>query len=51
MIVITGASSGLGAQDPDEFESEIKPYLVANYFADQYLLSSGLNYNILRPGA
>ncbi|WP_298940855.1 SDR family oxidoreductase [uncultured Psychromonas sp.] len=43
--------SGLGAQDPDEFESEIKPYLVAKYFADQYLLSSGLNYTILRPGS
>ncbi|PYE36582.1 SDR family oxidoreductase [Psychrobacter fozii] len=43
--------SGLGAQDPDEFESEIKPYLVAKYFADYYLIESGLEYTILRPGS
>lgn len=42
--------SGLGAGDPDEFVSEIKPYLVAKFFADNYLINSGLNYTILRPG-
>ncbi|MGQ1910732.1 SDR family oxidoreductase [Marinifilum sp. RC60d5] len=43
--------SGLGAANPDEFVSDIKPYLVAKHFADNYLLDSGLNYTILRPGA
>ncbi|ASJ73483.1 putative sugar epimerase YhfK [Granulosicoccus antarcticus IMCC3135] len=43
--------SGLGAQDPDEFESEIKPYLVAKYFSDYYLIESSLDYTILRPGS
>jgi len=42
--------SGLGADAPDDWVSDMKPYLVAKYFADQYLLSSGLNYTILRPG-
>lgn len=43
--------SGLGAANPDEFVSDIKPYLVAKHFADNYLLDSGLDYTILRPGA
>ena len=43
--------SGLGAGDPNEFESELKPYLVAKYFADYYLIESGLEYTILRPGS
>ncbi len=43
--------SGLGAEDPNEFESELKPYLVAKYFADYYLIESGLEYTILRPGS
>ncbi len=42
--------SGLGADAPDDWVTDMKPYLVAKYFADQYLLSSGLNYTILRPG-
>lgn len=43
--------SGLGVANPDEFVTEIKPYLVAKYFADNYLMKSGLSYTILRPGS
>ncbi|NRT10567.1 SDR family oxidoreductase [Flavobacterium sp. 14A] len=43
--------SGLGAGDPNEFVSDLKPYLVAKYFADYYLLESGLAYTILQPGS
>jgi uncharacterized protein YbjT (DUF2867 family) len=43
--------SGLGVADPDEFDTEIKPYLVAKHFADQYLMESGLPFTILRPGS
>ncbi|MRT92899.1 SDR family oxidoreductase [Ancylomarina sp. 16SWW S1-10-2] len=43
--------SGLGAANPDEFVTEIKPYLVAKHFADRYLMESGLPYTILRPGS
>lgn len=42
--------SSIGADTPDSIESSIKPYLVAKHMADQYLLSSGLKYTILRPG-
>ncbi|WP_404340560.1 SDR family oxidoreductase [Pseudoalteromonas mariniglutinosa] len=42
--------SSIGADAPDNIESSIKPYLVAKHMADQYLLSSGLKYTILRPG-
>lgn len=31
--------------------SPMKPYLIAKYYADQYLKNSELNYTILRPGS
>ncbi|NUZ11536.1 SDR family oxidoreductase [Pseudoalteromonas sp. McH1-7] len=42
--------SSIGADDPDNIESEIKPYLVAKHMADQYLQRSIVNYTIVRPG-
>ncbi|UDM62425.1 SDR family oxidoreductase [Pseudoalteromonas piscicida] len=43
--------SSIGADDPDNIESEIKPYLVAKHMADQHLQRSVVNYTIVRPGA
>ncbi|ASD67798.1 SDR family oxidoreductase [Pseudoalteromonas piscicida] len=42
--------SSIGADDPDNIESEIKPYLVAKHMADQHLQQSIVNYTIVRPG-
>lgn len=42
--------SSRGADNPDNGPVAIKPYLVAKHFADEYLIHSGLNYTILRPG-
>jgi uncharacterized protein YbjT (DUF2867 family) len=42
--------SSRGADDPDTGPKAIKPYLIAKHFADKYLITSGLNYTILRPG-
>ena len=42
--------SSRGAGDPERGPAAIKPYLVAKHFADDYLMRSGLNYTILRPG-
>ncbi|WP_096086144.1 SDR family oxidoreductase [Agaribacterium haliotis] len=45
--------SSRGADNPDNGPQRIKPYLVAKYFADDYLQKqqgSKLNYTILRPG-
>ncbi|QUI62743.1 NAD(P)H-binding protein [Pseudoalteromonas sp. A22] len=42
--------SSIGADDPDNIESEIKPYLVAKHMADQHLQKSIVNYTIVRPG-
>jgi len=42
--------SSRGADNPDNGPKAIKPYLVAKHFADNYLIASGLNYTILRPG-
>lgn len=42
--------SARGASDPDKGPAAIKPYCVAKYFADQYLIQSGVEYCILRPG-
>ena len=42
--------SSRGADNPDNGPERIKPYLVAKHFADEYLIHSGLNYTILRPG-
>ncbi|SNQ43517.1 SDR family oxidoreductase [Cellulophaga lytica] len=43
--------SGLGVADPEEFNTDLKPYLVAKHFADLYLMDSGVPYTILRPGS
>ncbi len=42
--------SSIGAEDPDNIDSPIKPYLVAKHMADEHLINSGLHYIILRPG-
>ena len=42
--------SSRGADDPDRGPVVIKPYLIAKHFADNYLIRSGMNYTILRPG-
>lgn len=42
--------SSIGAEDPDNVDSPIKPYLVAKHMADEHLINSGLHYIILRPG-
>jgi len=42
--------SSRGADNPDKGPIAIKPYLIAKHFADNYLIASGLNYTILRPG-
>ncbi|PHI36113.1 oxidoreductase [Pseudoalteromonas sp. GCY] len=43
--------SSIGADDPDNIESEIKPYLIAKHMADQHLQRSIVNYTIVRPGS
>lgn len=43
--------SSIGAGDPDELSSDIKPYLVAKHMADDYLIKSGVPYTIVRPGS
>ena len=42
--------SAMRAGDPDAASGGIKPYLVAKWAADEWLLRSGLEYTILRPG-
>lgn len=42
--------SSIGAGDPDSIQGEMRPYLVAKHVADEYLISSGVNHIILRPG-
>lgn len=42
--------SARNAGDPGKGPEAIKPYLVAKYFADEYLISSGVPYTVLRPG-
>lgn len=42
--------SSRGAEDPDNGPQKIKPYCVCKKLADDYLLASGLNSTILRPG-
>ncbi len=45
-IIVSARNAG----NPELGPSAIKPYLIAKHFADQYLVNSGLNYTILRPG-
>lgn len=44
--------SSLGAHDPDDLDTPIKPYLIAKHIADEYLsnCTCSLPYTILRPG-
>lgn len=42
--------SSFGADDPDEINASIKPYLVAKHITDEYLTTTSLPYTILRPG-
>ncbi|MCP8900924.1 SDR family oxidoreductase [Gilvimarinus xylanilyticus] len=42
--------SSRGAEDPDNGPAAIKHYSVCKKIADDYLLASGVNYTILRPG-
>lgn len=42
--------SSIGAGDPDSVDGAIKPYLVAKHVADDYLINSGVQHIILRPG-
>jgi uncharacterized protein YbjT (DUF2867 family) len=41
--------SAQGAREPEK-ESKIQHYYKAKYLADEYLLQSGINYTIFRPG-
>lgn len=41
--------SAFGADDPDELNAGIKPYLVAKHITDEYLTITSLPYTILRP--
>lgn len=42
--------SSRGADNPDKGPITIKPYLVAKFFADEYLRASTVPYTILQPG-
>lgn len=42
--------SSIGAGDPNQVKSDMKPYLVAKHMADEHLINSGMQYVILRPG-
>ena len=43
--------SAVGAGDPDEIDSDIKPYLVAKHMADEHLINAGIRHTVLRPGS
>jgi uncharacterized protein YbjT (DUF2867 family) len=43
--------SSIGADRPDAASGSMRPYLEAKAEADQYLMASGLDYTIVRPGA
>ena len=42
--------SAIGANRPDTWSDEMRPYQEAKSEADKYLMESGLDYTILRPG-
>ena len=41
--------SSYGADDPEEIQSSLKPYIVAKHITDEYLTITSLPYTILRP--
>jgi uncharacterized protein YbjT (DUF2867 family) len=43
--------SSIGADRPHAASGSMRPYLEAKAEADQYLLASGLDYTIVRPGS
>jgi uncharacterized protein YbjT (DUF2867 family) len=42
--------SSIGADRPDSASGGMRPYLEAKAEADRYLMASGLEYTIIRPG-
>jgi uncharacterized protein YbjT (DUF2867 family) len=42
--------SAIGANHPESWSEEMKPYLEAKAEADKYVAESGLDYTIVRPG-
>lgn len=42
--------SSMGTAAPEEAPASLKPYLEAKKAADEYLIKSGLNFTIVRPG-
>jgi nucleoside-diphosphate-sugar epimerase len=42
--------SAIGANRPETWSDEMRPYQEAKSEADKYLMQSGLDYTILRPG-
>jgi uncharacterized protein YbjT (DUF2867 family) len=43
--------SSIGADRPDAASGSMRPYLEAKAEADRYLIASGLEYTIIRPGS
>ena len=43
--------SSIGADRPDAASGGMRPYLEAKAEADRYLMASGLDYTIIRPGS
>jgi uncharacterized protein YbjT (DUF2867 family) len=43
--------SSIGADRPDAASGSMRPYLEAKAEADRYLMASGLDYTIVRPGS
>jgi uncharacterized protein YbjT (DUF2867 family) len=43
--------SSIGADRPDSASGGMRPYLEAKAEADRYLMASGLEYTIIRPGS
>ncbi|KAB7706972.1 NAD(P)H-binding protein [Bacillus aerolatus] len=43
--------SSMGTETPEEAPPALQPYLEAKKAADEYLMKSGLNFTIVRPGS
>jgi uncharacterized protein YbjT (DUF2867 family) len=42
--------SAIGANHPERWSDEMRPYYEAKAGADKYVIESGLDYTIVRPG-
>jgi uncharacterized protein YbjT (DUF2867 family) len=42
--------SSIGSNRPETWSDQMRPYQEAKHEADQYLIDSGLDYTIIRPG-